>query len=211
MSSLGIVPAAGVGKRWGYYPKFLLPCGEREWLLDRAIRAMPCEHVAVVYSDSTETEIVRHLARRKLNDRVILLKNLHMDWDIYGSMHAANQVEADYYYFGMPDTYWPLDVFTRMGLPGISLGLHQTDNPERFGMLRNGTIVNKQLGQPGAAWGLLGWDREVRDLWNVTYLEGYTEAINLAMQECTWHSIPMDYYYDMASFNDYVNFIKLIS
>ena len=208
MRKLGIIPAAGVGKRWGYYPKFLLPCGEKEWLLDRTINAMPCEKVVIVYGDETGAELVRHINRCSLNDNVLLKPNEHMEFDFYGSMLAGLEEEADYYYFGMPDTYWPVDIFKKMPIDGISLGLHKTDRSERFGMLRKGMIINKQMGKPGLAWGVLGWDKEVRDLWLATHLETYTDAINLAMQECTWHPVPMEYYYDMASFKDYAEFIK---
>lgn len=208
MHKIGIVPAAGVGARWGYYPKFLLPCGEREWLLDRTIRAMPCERVNVIYGDATGVEIANHIDRTGLNDKVLLRPNERMDLDFFGSMLAGMEDEADYYYFGMPDTYWPVETFQEMRNPGISLGVHYTDRPERFGMIRGGQIVNKQAGAPGQAWGLLGWDRDVRDLWVSAHLETYTEAINLAMQEFRVTTIPMAYYYDMATFADYAAFIR---
>jgi len=211
MKKLGIIPAAGVGARWGYYPKFLLPCGEREWFLDRAIRAMPCDMVVVIYSEITELEIINHLSRCDLHDRTILRKNLHMEYDFYGSILSALQIEADYYYFAMPDTYWPAKTFSEMPMDGISLGVHRTATPERFGVIRDGIVVNKQMGEPGLAWGLLGWDKNVRDLWLATHLETYTDAINLAMQECKHHAVPMEYYYDMASFQDYAKFIKAIA
>ena len=41
MKKLAIVPAGGLGSRWGGYPKFLLPCGDREWMLDHVIRSFP--------------------------------------------------------------------------------------------------------------------------------------------------------------------------
>jgi len=205
---IGIIPAAGVAKRWGYYPKFLLPCGDREWLLDRAIRAMPVRKVVVVYGDETNVELFRHVERCGLQDKVIFKENKHMELDLYGSILAGLEETAHYYFFAMPDTYWPLDVFPKMPVNGITLGVHRTDMPERFGMLRDGMVVNKQMGDPGLAWGLLGWDREVRDLWLASHLETYTDAINLAMQECSWNTVKMSYYYDMASFRDYIHFLR---
>jgi len=208
---IGIVPAAGVGSRWGGFPKFLLPVGDREWLLDRTINAMPVDKVIVVYGEETDSAIVHHIDRCGLNDKVILRPNEHMELDFYGSILAGIEDYADYYYFGMPDTYWPLNVFPKMGGRGITLGVHYTEKSDRFGMIRDGVVVNKQLGAPGMAWGLLGWNKEVRDLWLSTHLENYTDAINLAMQECNTQIIPMDYYYDMARFEDYANFIKRVA
>lgn len=210
-NKLGIIPAAGAGKRWGYYPKFLLPCGERQWLLDRSINAMPCEKVVVVYGEDTEDEIRNHVKRCGLQDRVILKPNLHMELDFYGSMLAGLEESADYYYFAMPDTFWPVETFEQMFPPGITLGVHYTETPERYGVIRDGIVINKQLGQPGMAWGLLGWSREVRNLWISSVLETYTDAINLAMQECHTEIVAMEYYYDMASFFDYARFIKAIT
>jgi len=209
IKKLGIVPAAGLGSRWGYYPKFLLPCGERVWLLDRTINAMPAEQVIVVYSDATAGEIVRHIDRCGLNDRVLLRPNERMDLDFWGSILAGLEDYADYYYFAMPDTYPDVSVFAEFPMDGISLGLHQTDLPERFGMLREGVIINKQMGEPGLAWGVLGWSREVRDLWLTAHLETYTDAINLALQEFVWYGFKMGYYYDMANFDSYVQFLKV--
>lgn len=207
MNAIGIVPAAGVGKRWGHYPKFLLPCGDREWLLDRTVRAMPCARVVVVYSEATRAELAAHVTRTGLQEKVILKPNECMDLEMYGSMLTGIQEEADYYYFGMPDTYWPFSIFETMGKPGMTLGLHHTEMPERFGMLRGRRVIDKQPGPPGQAWGVLGWDRDVRDLWLHARIETYTQAINLAIQECGLQTVAMDYYYDMASFGDYAAFV----
>jgi len=208
MCKLGIIPAAGVGKRWGYYPKFLLPSADKEWLLDRTIRAMPADQIVVTYGEDTGFELFRHIERCGLGDWVIFKENKEMQLGLYGSVLAGIEEEADYYYFGMPDTYWSVDVFDTMPADGISLGLHSTDLSQRFGMLRDGKIIDKQPGEPGLAWGVLGWSREVRDLWLSSNLESFTSAINVAMREFSWHPIHMDYYYDMASWFDYVHFIQ---
>lgn len=204
---IGIIPAAGFGKRWGNYPKFLLPCGEREWLLDRTINAMPCECV-IVYSKETINEIYGHIKRCGLKDKVIMTEQKEAVGDIFGAIRAGLQIEADYYYFAMPDTYYPPGVFDKMRDPGITLGLHYTDTPERFGVLRNGFVIDKKAGLPGLAWGLLGWDRDVRRLWLDSKLEKGVDAINLAMQVYGFGTIKMEYYYDMTNFEQYKQFLK---
>jgi len=207
MKKLGVVPAAGLGSRWGGYPKFLLPCGDKEWLLDRTIRMFPAENSVVIYGDVTMVEVVSHLERCNLLSKVMLTKNKRMHLDFWGSILAALEFEADYYYFAMPDTYPDPAVFAEMEGGGICLGMHYTTTPERYGVMRNGVIVNKDAGEPGWAWGVLGWSREVRDLWMQAHLETYTQAINLAIQEVGHKTLPMVYYYDMASFEDYAKFI----
>jgi hypothetical protein len=209
VNAIGIVPAAGVGKRWGYYPKFLLPCGEREWLLDRTIRAMPCENVIVIVCKETASSVSEHIRGCELSQNVIFLERKD-DWSLLRSVRAAMRVDADFYYFAMPDTYWPSLIFETMGKSGITLGVHYTEMPERFGMLRGDRVVDKKHGSPGHAWGVLGWDRGVRDLWLHARIETHTQAINLAIQECGLRTVTMDYYYDMASWKDYVAFVEKV-
>ena len=151
MRKIGVLPAAGTGSRWGHYPKFLLPCGDREWLLDRAVRAFPCKQTAVICSEETFEPVRAHLARCGLLKNTIMLTQVE-DWDIYGAMHAAMlNCEADYYYFAMPDTYTPLEAFKHFE-GEFTLGVHYTTMPERYGMIRQGRVVNKKEGPPGLAW-----------------------------------------------------------
>jgi len=208
MKKIGVIPAAGYGKRWGYYPKFLLPCGDKNWLLNHSIELFPCDEIVITVSDQTRHDICSHITRSSITKNFSILDNTHMELDFWGSMLAALEVEADYYYFTMPDTYCPKGIFEQMPETGFSLGVFQTDKSERFGMLRDGVVINKQMGEPGLAWGMLGWDKKVRDLWRVSALETYTDAINLALQEFSSTQIEMEYYYDMATWIDYIKFIE---
>jgi len=201
---LGIVPVAGAGKRWGGYPKFLLPCGEKEWFLDRAARQMPCDRVVIVAGSETLSFITEHIHRSRLhNVTVVTQKN---DWDIYGAIHEALQFEADYYYLSMPDTYLNPKVFKKMD--GFSLGAFWTDKPERFGIIRNNKVFDKQPGLPGWAWGCVGFHAPVRDLWLSKGEMNFPTAINSAIEKFGLNMIEMPFYYDMAEWKDYVQFIR---
>jgi len=208
---LGIIPIAGFGTRWGIYPKCLLPCGDREWLLDRAIRSFPgtVHRVVVVTSPQTHSTVASHIRSQELADHCVYVENTKMHLDFYGSILTALEFEADYYYFAMPDTFFPSKVFTEFKDTGISLGVHFTENPERYGMIRENRIVNKEKGNPGLAWGVLGWSKEIRDLWlQDDGITNYTQAINAAIAEFDVTVPVMDYYFDMATWMDYVEFIQ---
>ncbi len=209
MKSIGIVPAAGIGSRWGLYPKFLLPIGERKWLINETIRRFPktVDAVVIVYSQATLPFIARHIAQTQVEKNIVLVEQ-RKEWDIYGAMHAGMTIEADYYYFAMPDTMLPDGTLEKMSPFGISLACHTTDQSERFGMLRDDRVVNKRPGKPGLAWGALGWDSKVRDLWLDKAMIDYTAAINLALAETQSKIVLMDYYHDFATWDDYAKYIK---
>ena len=94
-----------------------------------------------------------------------------------------------------------------MGKTGITLGVFDTETPERFGVIRAGQVVNKQPGEAGQAWGMLGWDLKVRNRWLSATLTTYTDAINHAMCHGPYHKVEMAYYHDMASWHDYRHFV----
>ena len=207
MKTVGIIPAAGKGARWGKYPKFLLPCGPGEWLLDRAIRQIPSDKTIIVFSENTLLDIATHVRRCSLSDKIILIEQTK-PWDLYGAIHAALQVEADFYYMAMPDTYIPKDIFSKMNYPGITFGAFITSEPERFGVLRDTGIVDKMPGPPGYAWGCISWSKEVRDSWLNRKIGYFPDALNFAIKHFESHMVKMDFYYDMANWNSYKEFAK---
>jgi len=46
------------------------------------------------------------------------------------------------------------------------------------------------------------------DYWKTEKPNDYTQAINLALKNFYWANWDIDYYYDMASFEDYQKFLE---
>lgn len=205
MHCLGVIPAAGEGSRWGGYYKELLPCGDGEWLIDRTIEAMRrggADAVLVVASHEKLPVLAGHLRRPALPLYFAIQRG---DNDIWSAIEESFGFPATRFLFAMPDTYYPVDAFEAAGRGPFALGLHDTRRPERFGVLVGGQVANKQAMEPGVyrAWGLLAWSSTAVQHWQRTKPADYTDAINGAIAEFGLQHWPLDYYYDMASFADY--------
>lgn len=217
MSILGIIPAAGEGSRWGGYFKELLPVKDKT-LIDRSIVAMRmggAKKIAVVSKPDKIATHSKYLSNR--HSRIFYLIQSHKP-ELFGAVDEALNyaMDYDYTYFAMPDTYFPLFTFQRdFSHADFHLGLFLTQATERFGVLYNGVVVDKQkfckvdvFGQTFSAWGVLIWNKKVSKFWWEKEPKDYTDAINLAMKNFTWDTFYLDYYYDMASWKDYEEFIK---
>ena len=217
---LGIIPSAGKGSRWGGYYKELLPLGDGEWLLDRCIKSMNiADEILIITSKDKIGTHVSHLNDRFPNVSFTLQKE---GYDIMGAIRSSYPFTCKYNLFAMPDTVYPkylFDFFFPIGdnEPDFLLGMFQTTMPERFGVLhvdKDGEkIVNKQKSKNEnstptvLAWGSMIWSDRVVDLWQDLDIIDYTEAINVAIREFGFHSYPIDYYFDMATWKDYKEFI----
>lgn len=197
---IGIIPAAGSATRYGGVLKELLPVESDTVMMDFAVNAMKkggCDQIVCV----TSTRKIAQISDRFPH----LLYTIQVTGqDIWGAIFAGLMVEADEYCFAMPDTVIPEHAFDLyMGAP-FMLGCFDTDMCERFGMVRDGFIVNKKPGELGQAWGTLMWTKQVRDWWlNYGDLSSYTNAFNLAMRTFGYKTYDLEYYHDIASFEDY--------
>ena len=197
---IGIIPAAGSATRYGGVLKELLPVDSDMVMMDYAVKAMKrggCEQIVCV----TSTRKIAQIADRFPH----LLYTIQIaGQDIWGAIRAGLMVEADEYCFAMPDTVVPEDVFDRDVISPFMLGCFNTNLPERFGMVRDGYIVNKRPGEAGKAWGTLMWSKYTRDWWlDYGDVSSYTNAINLAMSTLGYNIYDLGFYHDIASFEDY--------
>ena len=204
--NLGIIPAAGRAERFDGVLKELLPCGGGETFLSRCYRILRlcCGRVIVV---SNSAKIGQHVAA--LGDRAWYAINDRPESDMWWSIEKALPIFAKRYYFAMPDTYFPVEAFNYHN-PEIDfvLGVHRTDKPERFGMIRDNRIVNKQPGLPGLAWGVFSFSDKIRHAWMMHCLVDYTDAINKAMSLFDWRMDKLEYYYDIANLDSYAEFLN---
>ncbi|MCK5609464.1 hypothetical protein KAR91_46755 [Candidatus Pacearchaeota archaeon] len=221
MSVLGVIPVAGKGSRWGGYYKELLPTGDGEWFLDRTISSMKeagADKICVVTTIEKMTTHATHI-KEKYDGVFYVIQREHTD--IWGAMKESLPFATSINLFAMPDTYFPKDTFSDAVDDfnedfqiDFYLGMHETNHPERFGVIVNDVIKNKSTTLPkGAtytAWGTLLWTRQVAEFWMARPPSSYTDAINAAMAEFRWGTFPMAYYLDMARWEDYGNFIRKI-
>ena len=204
---LGILPAAGKAERWGGYPKELLPISSTSTFLSRAVRSLQasaCDFVVVITNPSKI-----HLHSFHLRDWQRVLFEIQQGEEMWAAMTTAIEIPADEYLFMMPDTYIPLRPFPASLDTDFAMGLFRTDEPERFGTLRGGQVVNKQPGEsPCLAWGALAWNRSVAKHWKAKSFDNYTDAINDAIRVFGFSEWSLEYYRDIASMSYYAEFLQ---
>jgi len=203
MYKMGIIPAAGKAKRFGGIPKELLPLPDGSTLLDHTIARLSfCDKIIIV---SNNEKIAIH--RKIVGERAEVIEQsgneMYSAW-----ITACGYCHADNYYMTMPDTYLPDDVFDGVGPATFSLGLFETNEPERFGIFANGNVVDKPVNAPvpSLAWGALQWSYATFMRWQEHNCETYTQAINdaLTINHSTWS---IKYYYDCANT---IQYLKLL-
>lgn len=216
MKTLGIIPAGGEGSRWGGYYKEFLPYGEGKWMIDRSVEAMKAggaDKIAVISNNEKLAAHARHLRR---HDSLFYLTLREKDTsDMMSGMKEVFPFCEDVNYFSMPDTFFPKHVFYHINMSpllakhDLLFGCFGTTKPERFGVIQNGRIYNKspevlKYEPVYTAWGVLIWKKKVSDFWmKHTDKPFLTEALQLAMDNFKWSIFGMEYYYDMATWQDY--------
>jgi len=203
---LGVLPAAGKADRWGGYPKELLPISNSHTFLSRAVellRSCGCDHVLVITNPAKI-----HLHAYHLKDWKNVMFAIQQGEEMWGAMATAIDTPAEEYCFMMPDTLVSARTFP-VPLEGeFGLGVFRTEEPERFGVLRGGGIVNKQPSdEPGLAWGVLAWSKLVAAHWRNNAYADYTQAINDAIKTFGYTLWELDYYFDIGSMKHYAEFL----
>lgn len=192
--------------RWGGYPKELLPISNGQTLITRAIDSLKlsnCDVIAVVTSQAKIGMHAQHIGESKN-----IVFAVQRGEELWGAIKTVLEFPADEYYFMMPDTFVPPAPFPRSMTRDFGLGLFATEEPERFGMLRDGMIVDKQpSSQQGHAWGTLVWTRAVVEYWKSKSYRSHTDAFNGALKVFGYDEWLLDYYYDIANMSHYAKFL----
>lgn len=209
IKSLGIVPAAGKAARFGGTYKEMLPISNDQTLIKRVVQSMSrTSSILIVTSKHKNGVHQEHLSTSNTIGRIQTGEGL------WSAILEGLAFEAEHYYFAMPDTYYNADAFTHPTKADFSIWTHQTYTPDRFGMIVYGKIIDKpdtwEDILPSAAWGLLSWSKAVRDFWldNVSDITTHTQAFNMAICEFSTEFFDLDYYYDIASWDDYQRLVK---
>ena len=194
---LGIVPAGGVAFRFGGVMKELLPIRDGETLLTRCVDAMSfCDATLVL---TTPVKVQAHIEALAAFQNIVFAMSMPTLWD---SIKLALKLDADRYYFAMPDTLFPSEALREDFTEPLAFGVFETYSPERFGVFVNGVICDKE-NVPGKAWGTVMWDRRVAEYWRGQSYQNHTDAWNDATRNFGYNIEQMDYYYDFASMQDW--------
>lgn len=213
---LGIIPAAGIGSRWGNYYKDLLPINSGEFLLNNAIETAAinfgCDKVLLVTSREKIHIHANHLSTHRPSIPVsyVLTYGARDMWQ--GIEPALDLFPNDNMVLIMPDTIFETDIHKNITAP-LAFGVFETQEPERFSVLHNGGIVTKNPALKKddlwyKAWGCVYWNTEVGDLWRNSDFKTYDDAFEAAIRYFGFATFDLYKYYDMANFEEYLKYIK---
>ena len=206
---LGIIPAAGMAKRVRGVFKELLPVGESMTHLSRAVDTLEMIPVDTTVIVTNPQKIAAHSVA--LQGRNVEFVTQGDKPDIWGAIASTLNIDADWYYFIMPDTMHEQDRFPSMPDHDFMLGTFETFDPENYGVLFDGVIVDKaKLQPPQVAWGTLVWSRNVVELWkkHLPDIRDYTQAFNMAMEQFGWGTYSLAWYFDCGTFQRYKRAIE---
>jgi len=195
---LGILPAAGCAQRFGGIIKEMLPNKNGFTLINNAVNNFSFLDMVVVVTN-----------KEKISIHAQTVKALFMIQEgsgLIGAIRTALKIEADRYYFAMPDTLFspsPKELFNTNA--DFVMGVFETNMPERFGVISDGMILDKyfDLPKPSIAWGAVCWSKAVRDLWLDNEYADFTEMMNHAIEVFGYETARIEKYYDIAAIKDY--------
>jgi len=211
MNRLAILPAAGNAARFGGLYKELLPVSNGENALQAAYRrvCVQCDNVVII---TTPEKITLHAHACPRASFVI-----KPDDNLFGALlMTMQQYPADEYYFTMPDTVWegtwPKEIYNQ-----LDLGMFQTYEPSRFGVLHGNQISDKaqwpHTNTSHLAWGALAWTREVKEYWLTERrnLPDLTTALNAAMKRFGYSCFQISDYHDFANLSYYTRYLQCLT
>lgn len=205
---LGIIPAAGKAERWGGMPKELIPIGN-ETLLDRTVLAMENGKADAIMLITNTEKAPLHI--QHLKNKPILYKIQQGKKDLWSAICESFSIGASMNYFAMPDTYFNTDIFGKMSRLDFNIGYFETREPERFGVISEYEIIDKQpTGGVQKAWGVLSWSYKVAEFWTLfmDQIETHTQAFNMAISQFGFSMTKLDYYHDVANYEYYKRLIN---
>lgn len=208
-----IIPSAGKATRFGGLLKELLPLNATDTPLKRAIDnaviGMDADEVVLVTNKDKIWEHMNYISRNIEFHLPIQYVPQVYDRDLLGAVLTGLSPHTDGGLV-LPDTVTMVDAhnFTAP----ISFGLFTTTEPERFSVVDDRTICTKEAALQGTykAWGAVMWSREVAEWWieHSNEYEHYDDMFRDAMARWGYATFDLPYYYDLGSFDKYVEYLK---
>ena len=136
---LGVIPAAGTANRFGGVIKELLPLHDQVTLLKHTLNAMKVGRADVCLLITNRDKLQTHA--KHLEQWQIYYAVQFGGQDIWSAIVESLPLKAKQYLFAMPDTYYPLDVFSYHFDADFTINWFTTDKPERYGILTEQGII----------------------------------------------------------------------
>jgi len=216
-----IIPSAGKATRFGGLLKELLPLNATETPLKRAIDnaviGMDADEVVIITNKDKIWEHMNYVSRNIEFHLPIQYVPQVYDRDLLGAILTGISPHNDGGLL-LPDTVTMVDAHN-VTAP-LSFGLFDTYEPHRFSVVHKKTIHTKEVlpifdyeqwsKVSYKAWGTVMWSKEVAQYWiekSDTY-EHYDDMFRDAMQYFGFATFDLPYYYDLGSFDTYVEYLK---
>lgn len=220
----GIILAAGMASRFSGVYKDLLPTdsgpGDMNCVIDHGFAALShwgADRYIVTTNPTKIHEHTRHFGRRKFAANTIALVPMYSG-EMFNSLQSALSFASERNAMVMADTIFNYDAIPVNITAPLSFGVFRTYEPERFSVFytndRQQTyLVTKPVNLKGEfkAWGCVLFNLEVAEYWRGLSPDlPYDEAFNLAMNRYGYATFDLEYYYDLANFEKYREYVNSI-
>lgn len=205
---IGIIPAGGKAERFKGLHKELLPVSVGDCALTRCVRAMQDGGANEIYIASRHDKTTEHWnAVQNFQGVHLTARDFVGLWECIAVL--GETCKADLYYFAMADTVFPPDAFMRDARHDVTCGAFYTKKAGRFGIIAGNCIVDKSPSLVGDAWGVWIWSADAMAYLAAACREtrNHTAALNKLLERFGVEKFFMPYYYDFATFADYVEFL----
>lgn len=201
-----IIPAAGESSRISGIPKELLPIGEGETSLHRAVRLAQRLGEPVIITSPSKA----HLHRRLFPDVEIQLQRSAPE--LFGAIRTGLRAGVPGGLI-MADTvtdFDDLDFSETMLAGAIRFGTFETFEPWRFSAICGRSILTKSrdVPAPAKAWGVVGWNEVAADvLLGLDPTTHYDRAFEVVLRRLPSATFPLHFYHDLGTFEAYREFL----
>ncbi len=225
-----IIPAGGKAVRFNGMLKDMLPIDDigttaLEGTLDRAFSLYDTRQVILItntakwylHDEFTRMYIKKHNLPKNAINLLMKGNNVNTLWDaILQGLHSIpNGVPGG---LMLPDTITRFNVdhaLTNTINAGITFGLFDTYEPERFSVVEDNQIYTKvrkcytiACDTPYKAWGVVLWSAHahlvmMQHYWRETE---YDVVFSKIMADLGYNTFDLDYYYDIGTLEAYINY-----
>jgi len=214
---LGIIPAAGKAERFSGIYKELLPVADKQLGFTSALHSaikrvnQMGAREAIVITNEEKIAVHAHALRATAFPVSFVLQRGDELWGAISSTFYRGEDSL----LIMPDTiFTPVEQIPRTEHV-ISFGTFETGHPERYSVLRNGSIYTKQpwphQTKNASAWGCVYWRHAAVDFWKANHYNHYDQAFQAAIDAFPSYGVfSIMEYYDIGSYEQYCSYLHTV-